>query len=198
MANDMSVAPYKTLLGLSVIVLSLSACGETKKMFGLEKTAPDEFAVYSRAPLSLPPDYSLKPPKPGADRPQGEREAAKAQRALMGRAAPNKSAELSGYTNMSPGLRDLLQQSGAANADPSIRQTVDRETSAFIEESESFTDEIMFWKNKRAFGTTVDAAEEAQRIREAQALGQPVTGQGSVMIERKEGALLEGAFDWLK
>ena len=191
----MSVAPYKTLLGLAVIGFGLTACSGTKEMLGLEKTAPDEFAVYSRAPLSLPPDYSLKPPKPGAERPQGEKEATKAQRALLGRNAPAKVDTMAGYKDMSPGLRSILEQSGATQADPSIRQTIDRETSAFIAESESFADDLMFWKNKEAFGTKVDAAKEAQRIREAQALGQEVTGQGSVVIKREDEAILEGIFD---
>ncbi|MGH7063561.1 MAG: DUF3035 domain-containing protein, partial [Stellaceae bacterium] len=31
---------------------------------------PDEFAVESRAPLTIPPDFDLRPPEPGAARPQ--------------------------------------------------------------------------------------------------------------------------------
>ena len=194
----MSLVTYKKFLGLALAGVVLSSCGGAKEMLGLEKTAPDEFAVYSRAPLSLPPDYSLKPPRPGAERPQGEDETVKAQRALTGRATQPKVDNLAGYQNMSPGLKTVLEQTGAVNADPSIRQTIDRETSAFIKESESFTDDILFWKNKEQFGTKVDAAKEAQRIREAQALGEAVDGQGAVVIERKEGALLEGALDFLK
>jgi len=197
-AIDMSVVTYKKFLGLAILATALSACSGTKEMLGLEKTAPDEFAVYSRAPLSLPPDYSLKPPKPGADRPQGEDETLKAERALTGRNVQAKADSHAGYQNMSPGLKSVLENTGALNADESIRQTIDRETSAFIEESDSFTDDILFWKNKEAFGTKVDAAKEAQRIREAQALGEHIDGGNAVVIERKEGALLEGAFDFLK
>ena len=186
------------LMALLIGTFALSACSGTKEMLGLDKQAPDEFAVYSRAPLSLPPDYTIKPPTPGADRPQGEDETLKAQRALTGRGNTTKVDSYSGYQNMSPGLKDILERTGALEADPTVRNAIDRETSAFIQESESFTDDIMFWKNKEAFGTKVNAAKEAQRIREAQALGAPVDGQGSVVIERKSGALLEGAFDFLK
>ncbi len=187
---------YKTLFGLVLLGFSLTACGQTKEMLGLNKSAPDEFAVYSRAPLSLPPDYSLKPPRPGADRPNIEAESSKAERALLGRQGRSVKPDTIGdYKNMSPGLKSILEQSGATQANASIRNTIDRETSAFISESETFADDIMFWKNKEAFGTKVDAAKEAQRIREAQALGQPITGQGSVVIERKEEAILEGLFN---
>ena len=38
-----------------------------ESMDGLDKRPPDEFTVYSRAPLSLPPNYDLRPPgDPGA------------------------------------------------------------------------------------------------------------------------------------
>lgn len=48
------------LLSVSV----LSACGTTtKKKLGLISEGPDEFMVMSRAPLSLPPDYDLRPVK---------------------------------------------------------------------------------------------------------------------------------------
>lgn len=186
------------LMALLIGTFALSACSGTKEMLGLNKSAPDEFAVYSRAPLSLPPDYTIKPPTPGAKRPQGEDETLKAQRALTGRGSTTKLDSYSGYQNMSPGLKNVLEQTGALEADPAIRNTIDRETSAFIQESESFTDDIMFWKNKESFGTKVNAAKESQRIREAQALGEAIDGQGAVVIERKDGALLEGALDFLK
>jgi hypothetical protein len=194
----MALRSMKQTVGLTALLIAtfaLSACSGTKEMLGLNKSAPDEFAVYSRAPLSLPPDYTIKPPTPGAERPQGEDETVKAERALTGSAKVDSHV---GYDNMSPGLTDLLQQTGALEADPSIRNEIDRETSAFIQESESFTDDLMFWKNKEAFGTKIDAAQEAQRIREAQALGQTVDGNSSVVIQQKKGALLEGAFDFLK
>src|ERR1051326_8023507 len=44
-----------------------------------ENRGPAEFAVESRAPLTIPPDFELRPPAPGASRPQevtaAEREA---------------------------------------------------------------------------------------------------------------------------
>ncbi|NVK17101.1 MAG: DUF3035 domain-containing protein [Methylocystaceae bacterium] len=188
----MSVSASKKFLALAFASVALTACSSTKEMLGLEKSAPDEFAVYSRAPLSLPPDYSLKPPTPGAERPQKEDETHRAQRALTGRDVAAKTNNADSYENMSPGLRSILQETGAVNADPSIRKIIDRETSAFIEESQTFTEDLMFWKDKAEFGTKVDAAAEAQRIREAQALGEKIDGSGAIIIEREEKALLEG------
>lgn len=53
----------KNILRLSLIVLllpSLAACG-----LGYGKNPPDEFNVVRRAPLILPPEFSLRPPSGG-------------------------------------------------------------------------------------------------------------------------------------
>ena len=48
-------------------IAGLSGCGDRSgNILGFEKSAPDEFAVVKRAPLTLPPEYGLRPPRPGA------------------------------------------------------------------------------------------------------------------------------------
>ena len=44
------------------VSLPIAGCGDFKKTIGLEPTLPDEFAVESRAPLTIPPDFDLRPP----------------------------------------------------------------------------------------------------------------------------------------
>ena len=57
---------------LSLGGLSLAACSgdEIERDFGLSRTAPDEFTVTTRAPLSMPTSADLNKPVPGAERPQ--------------------------------------------------------------------------------------------------------------------------------
>jgi len=78
---------------LSIVCLCsgffLSACTDFKRAIGIEKTSPDEFAVESRAPLTLPPDFDLRPPQPGASRPQ-ERSAADKARGVVDNAGPGE------------------------------------------------------------------------------------------------------------
>src|SRR3569623_3370498 len=57
-------------LALALVLPAVAGCESTKEMLGLTTRSPDEFQVVSRAPLSMPPDYSLRPPTPGAPRPQ--------------------------------------------------------------------------------------------------------------------------------
>jgi hypothetical protein len=70
MARTHRLIRLKFLALLPALAL-LAGCGdEMRKTFGLGKNAPDEFQVVRRAPLSLPPDFALRPPQPGAVRPQ--------------------------------------------------------------------------------------------------------------------------------
>ena len=76
----------KRLLLLAVTCLAtgvlLSGCTDFKRELGLSPTAPDEFAVESRAPLTIPPDFDLRPPQPGAPRPQEASAEDKARKAI--------------------------------------------------------------------------------------------------------------------
>lgn len=50
------------LMAFLVCVLALSACKNvTKEDLGLGNKAPDEFMVMPRKPLSLPPEFELRP-----------------------------------------------------------------------------------------------------------------------------------------
>ncbi len=55
----------------------------------MDRSSPDEFAVESRAPLTIPPDFALRPPQPGAPRPQ-EITAADRTRSAFDNAGPGE------------------------------------------------------------------------------------------------------------
>jgi hypothetical protein len=70
----------------------LSGCGDFRKAVGMDRSGPDEFAIESRAPLTIPPDFELRPPKPGAPRPQ-EGSPADRARKVIDTAGPGKPGE---------------------------------------------------------------------------------------------------------
>ena len=173
----------------------LTACEETKRALGQTKESPDEFTVYQRAPLSLPPDYGLRPPAPGAQRPQTVNPRDRAKKAL---GVPVRTADRStagqqqNLGSLSQGERAMLNLTGASQADPSIRQLVDKESSNLFEEDKSFTDKLVFWQRNSKFGTAVDPVKERKRIQEAQALGKPISSKDIPTISKKKKALFEG------
>ena len=109
-------------------VLLLAGCGDFKKAIGIEPGMPDEFAVESRAPLTIPPEFDLRPPTPGAPRPQ-EKSADQQAKDVMAEAGPgepgNKASDFR-LRRTEDGLPDIGARSGqtpdpnAAVADRSL------------------------------------------------------------------------------
>lgn len=76
-------------------MLALAACNSTgsKGVFRAGKSAPDEFAVGRAAPLVVPPDFALVPPRPGQPRPQEADSSTQALSALFGGQRPASQGE---------------------------------------------------------------------------------------------------------
>ncbi len=70
----------------------LSGCSDWKQVIGMDEPMPDEFAVESRAPLIVPPDFNLRPPEPGAPRPQ-EKTAEQQAQQLIDQAGPGQAGK---------------------------------------------------------------------------------------------------------
>ncbi len=99
------------LLALTVL---LAACGHRAHVgaFG-GRGAPDELAIGRQAPLVVPPDFNISPPKPGAPRPVAPDARQDALQALFpDSAVPKSNAETA-----------LLEAAGADRADPGARST---------------------------------------------------------------------------
>ena len=179
------------------MMLSLSACGgQVRQALGMTKHSPDEFLTVAHAPLTLPPDYSLQPPQPGAPRPQEGTASEQAQTALYannGGTAPTSYDEQTDSAQ-SGGEVALLQNAGAAGVDPGIRAQIDSETAAQVERDQTLIERLVFWHTPEPYGTVVDPVAEAKRLQENQALGKPVTEGETPIITRRRKGVLEGIF----
>lgn len=154
----------------------LSACtGEQiERDFGMIRTAPDEFTVTTRAPLSMPPTAALNQPTPGAERPQEQSSQTQALETL----APNVA--LQGAN----GATSTGQQALVAGADQASSQPA---TGGLDHPSQGFVNELMFWKGGQA-GEVVDATAERQRLQENSALGRsPTVGATPTVKVAKPG-----------
>lgn len=172
--------------------VALSGCSDAKRALGFEKAPPDEFQVVERAPLSMPPDFSLRPPNPGAVRPQEGTTREQARQIVAGGRTVNQIST----AGRTPGEVALLKKVGAEQAQPGIRQLVNKETLALAEANKSFTDKLVFWRDPETPGTgeQLDASKENQRLRENQALGRSVTDGDTPRIQRRRKGMLEGIF----
>ena len=184
------------VVGAATLVLFLAACSNAREQLGLEKEPPDEFRVISQAPLSLPPDFQLRPPEPGAPRPQEGTPTQRARRTVfqLQESRPDTPVFATDGSR-SAGEMALVERSGGDRVDPNIRQIVELETSRINTESVSFLDTLVFWRDPEIEGSVLDADAEAQRLRVNRSLNRPVNQGETPTIKRKRKALLEGIFD---
>ena len=179
--------------GSWLVVLSLGVVGcsgISDQISGRGKYAPDEFSVVSRAPLTLPPDYGLRPPDPGALRPQDSRAQDVAKAALFSAGASSQST-----ADASTGERALLGRAGGSDADPGIRRIINEESAIYAEDDDTFVNNLMFWRDEELPGLIVDPTKENQRLEEATALGNDPTEGETAVIERRNKGILEGVFN---
>ena len=172
-ASMESVMRLHMYLILFLMGSAITACG----LAGGPNAGPDEFAVVTRAPLSLPPDYDLRPPRPGAARPNENSPRNDAQKELLrnlGNRGGRSSAKKAIPGRFTSGEAALLKRAEALNVDPKIRELVARDSGVIIE-SDTLVDTLVFWKNKKPSQTLVDPKLEAERLRGNAALGKPAT-----------------------
>lgn len=130
-------------LAVAGLALTLSACGSSGVF---NRNAPDEFAISRQAPLVVPPDFNLTPPKPGAPRPLATDSQKQALEALFG---PSVAAP-----PPSPSEQSLIERSGADRADATARSTVG-DTSTNVVDKGVFTKQII----DAPAGTNSDVAQ---------------------------------------
>lgn len=170
--------------------LMLTACDGAREVIGAANTPPDEFAVVTRAPLSMPSDYGLRPPKAGAKRPQETTVLETARENLLRNRASRVMVpkEQSG----SGAEAVILKKAGATNQAQGIRELIDKEASILASKDESITDKIMFWRSPAQPGTIVDAKSEKKRLRNNAALGAMSTKGRTPQVTRRSRGFLEG------
>lgn len=185
-----------SLAGLAIltVALAISGCGNSfRESLGLNRTAPDEFQVMAHAPLSMPPDINLKPPAPGAPRPQEPATRDQAQSIVVG-ASTGEPAPMIDLTGRSNGEAALLTTAGAVDVDPNIRQIVEEETASQVERDRTVVSRLVFWREQEPYGSVVDPVGESQRIQDNIEQGKPMTEGDTPIITRKKKGLLEGIF----
>lgn len=147
----------KTALLISTLIASTLVSG-CAALGG--SNSPDEFRVVKKAPLVVPPDYSLRPPEAGSGTPFEVDETRAGTASAFG-------SDIG--TNASASERALVASAGANAVSPVIREQVDWEEAAIIRKSARVSDRVM----------TSDGSE----------LTEPdsATGGGDVQIARGSG-----------
>jgi hypothetical protein len=157
-----------------VAALGVSACQSQR--------TPDEFRVVRKAPLTVPPDYNLRPPSPGEARPQELSNEAQARVAVFG-------------TDLARGASDgeklFIAKAGGETTERTVRQQIDFDSAQILRKNRSFADMILSFGRKPA-ESVIDPSAEAERLRSEQESVKEVTGGGQVLIRHKNTSKLPG------
>lgn len=181
-------------LPLAALLLASACGGDVKGDLGLRKDSPDEFRVISAPPLSVPPDFSLLPPASGAapaasNVNQDNRHLLGQQSSPSGVAAPTPQVKASSLP--SSGDSKFLSKAGAASIDPTIRDTIAKETQPLPQEEEKkgFFKKMLSLNKDEEAKVVVDAAAEKKRMTENKASNKPVTTGETPTIKEKKSVL---------
>jgi len=199
----------------SLTLLALSACtSETvRDTLGLERSSPDEFRVVSRPPLSVPPQFALRPPS-NADASPNQLPADKKAQSLMN--GQDTTADANGslkadtavmpvtISNSRHGLSSatssdkpatgaeaqFLKNAGADAADPNVRNTLVEEKYA-VQEKKEDKSWWNFWSSDDKKDPIVDSKKEADRIKQDEDAGKPVTTGDTPNVKPSDQGLLD-------
>lgn len=152
-----------SLIAAGAVMALTPACVSRDTGFS-NANAPDEFRVVTKAPLTVPPEYSLRPPAAG--------------QALPSEVTIERTTTVTAFgstagSDASPAERELIARAGANAASPVIRSLVDYEETKTIRRSPSLTDRVLFWRG----------SEEEQEI----AASDNATGGEEVVIRQSGG-----------
>lgn len=203
------------LLSLSCSILTLTSCSGTtvKDTLGIGRRAPDEFKVVSRPPLSVPPQFNLRPPSNTATSPTVVPADKQAQSIIVGRNQDDNNFDLNEAVadtavtpvesdNLpSPGTKTAAKASrsaestfmkniGVDQADPTVRDTLVQQKI----EVEEKRDEAAWWdfysSKPEKKDPLVNAKGEAERIQKNKADNKPVTEGKTPETKDKDRGLL--------
>lgn len=205
---------YRSYAIAAICLAALSACsGSTaREVIGLSREAPDEFRVVSRPPLSVPPQFSLRPPAEPGEEPARTAAHKKAESLVLGTPAdsgdtfalrpgnadtavsPVHSRPLNDGKNASP-EQNFLMRAGANEADPEVRRKIERDrTAVAVPEDDSWWNILSTTPPKKE--PMVNAKEEAERIKKNQEEGRPVTEGDTPEIKPRDTGVLGRILDY--
>jgi len=187
---------HPELLRLAVLagaVVALTGCQGFREAAGLTKSAPDEFAIVTKAPLIIPPDFNLKPPQPGAAPLNQGSPTAQAETTLYGADPATVANSIQG--NFSDEEKLVIAQAGAADADDSIRQQIAADNKSMQAADASFTDKLLFNTPVNNSDAPIDPDAEKKRMDQAKTGTQGDQQQQQPAPKKEDHGWLGGIFD---
>lgn len=153
-----------TTLMIGGLLVAGTACSSSGNSDGGRAGVPNEFNVVKKAPLTVPPEYSLRPPERGTVRPIEVDTARQDQLLAFGTDIGQDASAVE---------RVLIARAGAVAISPVIRETIDYDEAGLLRKGRDISDAVTGYTG---------SAEEIAVAAEDNA-----TGGETVTIERSSG-----------
>jgi hypothetical protein len=154
--TGMSRIAFKGLLALAALS-ALGACGTFKSLTEPADATTQTSAFDSdvkRPPLTLPPDFNLRPPASSGVGATDFSASQQARQSVFGLDQENPAAKVNQKTGLSLGESALLQHAGAQAISPNIRTEVDRQTQQLNAQDKTFTQNLLTSDGKSQAAST--------------------------------------------
>lgn len=178
---------FRSVLSALVVAVAVGGCAGAKSLgeaVGIIPETNEDALSVANAPLSLPPDYNLRPPQPGSGKATARAATVRGRQAVFGdkRAVAEPATITEGAR--SPGENALLRRaSGNQAVESNIRGIVDQETQSTGEAEKAFSDKLLKWRNApRPAGPAQANAEEES---DGQTQTRPVDDDNVPVIKKK-------------
>lgn len=206
----------KTYFVCIALSLLLAACSgsSVKDTLGISRSAPDEFRVVARPPLSVPPQFNLRPPSSSAESPIVTPADKQAQSIVLGVPGDNSGNRFTlqpadtAVTPVTAGEwhsknkpvgssaeSQLLKNAGAERADPAVRQVLVEEKIPAAEKEEE-APWWQIWDDSGKKEPLVNAKGESDRIKQNTDQGKPITEGETPQTKGKDTGVLGNIFGY--
>lgn len=144
---------FKHLLACGGITLMVGGCGGLSDLSsilgGANKNVDDIDLAVKNAPLTLPPDYSLRPPPEGTNRANANTQATRQARTVL-TTNPTAPVLTQKEGERSPGEQLLLRNAGKKRdiTQDVVKRTIDTESKNDKDTEKNFVDKVMNYNDK--------------------------------------------------
>ena len=133
------------LASCALLAALLAACGGSEELEGRGYLPPSEVTAARTVPLTVPPDYGLRPEAP---------EPAEGGMTVIGAEQQPTGIEVAAL-DVTPGEQTLMMKAGVPRANPKIRSLLQRENAIFAGDP-AFVEELLYGDFPEAGSVTVE------------------------------------------
>lgn len=182
---------------LCAALMGCGSNGDIKEALGLTREGPDEYRVVPRPPLSVPPEFNLRPPgEQESNYVSGKAAQVRAHEGVLGVNTATVGSADTAVTPVTSGDlpngsdAQFLANAGATKADPHIRQKIlDDKMNGIAEKDPDY-----LFGGKTESDSIVDAEKEKDRLKTNKAQNKSASEGETPVIKPKSKGLLGDIF----